>query len=63
MSSSNIDAVRFRLSVAAVASLLFAVTLARRFLTFTGFTNDYYAHLALAQQMLLDDRQSATSER
>jgi hypothetical protein len=31
-------------------------TLAWRFLTFTGFTNDHYAHLALAQQWLLGDR-------
>ena len=31
-------------------------TLAWRFLTFTGFTNDHYAHVALAQQMLLGDR-------
>lgn len=34
----------------------FAVTLGWRFLTFTGFTNDHYASLALAQQMLLGDR-------
>lgn len=39
--------------VAAVA--LFAATLAWRLLTFTGWTNDHYAHLALAQQMLLGD--------
>jgi hypothetical protein len=38
-----------------VAVGAFAVTLAWRFLTFTGFTNDHYAHLALAQQMLLGD--------
>ena len=31
-------------------------TLAWRFLTFTGFTNDHYAHLALAQQLLLGHR-------
>ena len=42
--------------VAVAASLLFAATLAWRFLTFTGFTNDHYGHLALAQQMLLGDR-------
>jgi len=35
---------------------LFIATVAWRFLTFTGFTNDHYAHLALAQQMLLGDR-------
>ena len=42
--------------VAAAAAAAFAVTLAWRFLTFTGFTNDHYAHLALAQQWLLGDR-------
>ena len=42
--------------VVAVALGLFAATLAWRFLTFTGFSNDHYAHLALAQQMLLGDR-------
>ena len=36
--------------------LVFGLTVAWRFLTFTGFTNDHYAHLALAQQMLLGDR-------
>ena len=35
---------------------VFAATVTWRFLTFTGFTNDHYAHLALAQQMLLGDR-------
>jgi len=35
---------------------VFVATAAWRFLTFTGFTNDHYAHLALAQQMLLGDR-------
>jgi hypothetical protein len=35
---------------------VFIATVAWRFLTFTGFTNDHYAHLALAQQMLLGDR-------
>jgi hypothetical protein len=34
---------------------VFLATVAWRFLTFTGFTNDHYAHLALAQQMLLGD--------
>jgi hypothetical protein len=34
----------------------FLATMTWRFLTFTGFTNDHYAHLALAQQMLLGDR-------
>jgi hypothetical protein len=42
--------------VAAAAGAAFVVTLAWRFLTFTGFTNDHYAHLALAQQWLLGDR-------
>jgi hypothetical protein len=40
--------------VAAVGTFLFAFVW--RFLTFTGFTNDHYAHLALAQQMLLGER-------
>ena len=40
--------------VAAVGMLV--GTLVWRLLTFTGFTNDHYAHLALAQQMLLGDR-------
>ena len=56
MPSSSADAARSRLVVVAAASLLFAATLAWRFLTFTGFTNDHYGHLALAQQMLLGDR-------
>jgi hypothetical protein len=38
----------------AVASV-FVGTVVWRFLTFTGFTNDHYAHLALAQQMLMGD--------
>ena len=41
---------------AAAAAAAFVATLAWRFLTFTGFTNDHYAHLALAQQWLLGDR-------
>jgi hypothetical protein len=46
-----------RLHTTAVAVVLFFLaTVAWRFLTFTGFTNDHYAHLALAQQMLLGDR-------
>ena len=44
------------LSVMAAAVGVFAATLAWRFLTFTGFTNDHYVHLALAQQLLLGDR-------
>jgi len=43
-------------SVVAAAVALFGVTLAWRFLTFTGFTNDHYVHLALAQQMLMGER-------
>lgn len=35
---------------------LFIATVAWRFLNFTGFTNDHYIYLALAQQMLLGDR-------
>jgi len=56
VSSRSVGTALSRLEVAAAASLLFAATLAWRFLTFTGFTNDHYAHLALAQQMLLGDR-------
>jgi hypothetical protein len=37
-------------------AVAFAATLAWRFLTFAGFTNDHYAHLALAQQLLLGER-------
>lgn len=43
-------------SVVAAAVVGFAATLAWRFMTFTGFTNDHYVHLALAQQMLMGDR-------
>lgn len=46
-------ATRTDVAVASVGAFL--ATLAWRFLTFTGFTNDHYAHLALAQQMLLGD--------
>lgn len=35
---------------------IFCLALLWRFLTFTGFTNDHYAHFALAQQMLLGER-------
>jgi hypothetical protein len=35
------------------ASALFLAALTWRFLTFTGFTNDHYIHVALAQQVLL----------
>jgi hypothetical protein len=35
---------------------LFLAAVAWRFLTFTGFSNDHYAHLAMAQQVLLGDR-------
>ena len=35
---------------------MFVATFVWRFLTFTGFSNDHYAHLALAQQMLLGER-------
>ena len=41
-------------TVAVVA--LFLVAVVWRFLTFTGFSNDHYAHLAMAQQVLLGDR-------
>lgn len=42
--------------VAVTAILLAVATLVWRLLAFTGFTNDHYAHLGLAQQMLLGDR-------
>jgi 4-amino-4-deoxy-L-arabinose transferase-like glycosyltransferase len=45
-----------RLTAALAASTLFIATVVWRFLTFTGFSNDHYAHLALAQQMLLGER-------
>ena len=52
------ETVRRRLTwplvIAAVAAL--CGTLVWRFMTFTGFTNDHYVHLALAQQTLLGDR-------
>ena len=35
---------------------LFLIAVAWRFLTFTGFSNDHYAHLAMAQQVLMGDR-------
>ena len=55
MSVSSPD--RPRLTVVAAAAIgLFALTLAWRFLTFTGFSNDHYAHFALAQQILLGER-------
>jgi hypothetical protein len=34
---------------------LFLIAVAWRFLTFTGFSNDHYAHLAMAQQVLMGD--------
>ena len=43
-------------SPAGAAAAAFVATLVWRFLTFTGFSNDHYAHLALAQQWLLGDR-------
>jgi hypothetical protein len=44
------------LSVVAAAAAAFLATLGWRFVTFTGFTNDHYVHLALAQQMLMGER-------
>jgi hypothetical protein len=35
---------------------LFLIAVAWRFLTFTGFSNDHYAHLVMAQQVLMGDR-------
>jgi hypothetical protein len=40
--------------IAAIAAAV--VALAWRFLTFTGFSNDHYVHVALAQQLLLGER-------
>jgi hypothetical protein len=34
---------------------LFIAAVAWRFLTFTGFSNDHYAHLVMAQQLLMGD--------
>ena len=45
---------RFR-AVAMAACAAAAATAIWRFLTFTGFNNDHYIHLAPAQQMLLGD--------
>jgi hypothetical protein len=45
-----------RWPVVATAAAAFIATLAWRFVTFTGFTNDHYVHLALAQQMLMGER-------
>jgi hypothetical protein len=42
-------------AVAAASIGVFVATFVWRFLTFTGFSNDHYAHLALAQQMLLGE--------
>jgi hypothetical protein len=41
--------------VAAASIGVFVATFVWRFLTFTGFSNDHYAHLALAQQILLGE--------
>lgn len=57
---STFAGVRRRVTPASVQATavigVFVATVIWRFLTFTGFTNDHYAHLALAQQMLLGDR-------
>ena len=47
--------IRGRLFLPVTAATLAALTVAWRALTFTGFTNDQYVHLALAQQVLLGD--------
>ena len=44
---------RSRETIVVVA--LFLLTVAWRFLTFTGFSNDHYAHLVMAQQVLMGD--------
>ena len=43
-------------AAAALSVGVFVAAFVWRFLTFTGFSNDHYAHLALAQQMLLGER-------
>jgi hypothetical protein len=45
-----------RAAVMVAAGAIFGLALAWRLLTFTGFTNDHYAHYALAQQIILGDR-------
>lgn len=47
---------RSRPAIIAAACTLFVTTIVWRFLTFAGFSNDHYAHFALAQQMLLGER-------
>ena len=42
-------------AVAVTAIVTFAATLAWRVLTFPGFQNDHYVHLARAQQLLFGD--------
>ena len=56
MPARGLQPQRYMHSGAVVAILLAIVTLAWRFLTFTGFTNDHYVHVAFAQQVLLGDR-------
>jgi hypothetical protein len=48
--------IRSRPAIVAAACALFVTTMVWRFLTFAGFSNDHYAHFALAQQMLLGER-------
>jgi hypothetical protein len=48
-------AARSRLAVAAAAVGAGGVAIVWRFLTFSGFNNDHYVHLARAQQMLLGE--------
>ena len=57
MSVWNADGpIRSRPAIVVAACALFVTTIVWRFLTFAGFSNDHYAHFALAQQMLLGER-------
>ena len=47
---------RLTWSLVIAATVALCGTLTWRFMTFTGFTNDHFVHLALAQQLLLGDR-------
>ena len=49
------EEVRASYRAVAAAAAAFVITLVWRFLTFGGFSNDHYVHVALAQQVLLGD--------
>ena len=52
----NTDTVSPTSRETAAVVAMFLVVVTWRFLTFAGFSNDHYAHLAMAQQLLLGDR-------